>query len=72
MYSPVDEINYYSLFITALLASQLYTQRSRISRLAPVLKKTLSSYIKLESRSPEGFVFRHLINKSYYEKANLS
>ena len=49
---------------TALLASQPYTRRSRISRLAPVLKKMLSSYIKLESRSPEGSVFRHLITKS--------
>ena len=37
---------------TALLASQPYTRRSRISRLAPVLIKALSSYIKFESRSP--------------------
>ena len=57
---------------TALLASQPYTQRSRISRLAPVLFKALSSYTKLESRTPEGPVFHHLIDKSYYEKAKLS
>ena len=44
--SPYPSLN------TALLASQPYTRRSRISRLAPVLKKMLSSYIKLESRSP--------------------
>ena len=36
----------------------------RISRLAPVLKKMFSSYIKIKSRSPEGSVFRHLITKS--------
>ena len=45
-------------------SSQPYTRRSRLSRLAPVLKKTLSSYIKLESRSPKGSVFHHLITQS--------
>ena len=61
--SAANDSPYLSLN-TALLASQPYTRRSRISRLAPVLKKMLSSYIKLESRSPEGSVFRHLITKS--------
>ena len=61
--SAANDSPYWSLN-TALLASQPYTRRSRISRLAPVLEKMLSSYIKLESRSPEGSVFRHLIDKS--------
>ena len=44
--SPYPSLN------TALLASQPYPRRVRISRLALVLIEALSSYIKLESRSP--------------------
>ena len=64
--SPYPSLN------TALLASQPCTRRFCVSRLAPILNKMLSSYIKLESHSPEGFVFCYLINKSYYEMADPS